>query len=102
MALVNFIIYTILTVEIILIIYLRKEVISLFMGLFSYFIGLLSRKNKEPTSDYEDIKSYILKELNKGFTFEQVTNTLKKAGCSDDIIKSVKKDIKDRNIRINM
>ena len=93
MAFVNFIIYTILTVEIILIIYLRKEVISLFMGLFSYFMGLLSRKKEEPKSEYEEVKSYILKELNKGCAYEKISESLLRVGWKKEMIDKIISDM---------
>ena len=78
---------------------------------FVYFKPYLTREKEEEIeleeeepkkSDYSEVEAYMLKELNKGFTFKQVTETLKKAGWNDDIIRSVKKDVKERNRRKNM
>ena len=89
MAFVNFIIYTILIVEIILIIYLRKEVISLFIGI----LGKNKEKPVDQKSDYEEVKSYILKKLNKGFVYEQISESLLRVGWKKEMIDKVISDI---------
>jgi len=89
MAFVNFIIYIILIVEIILIIYLRKEVISLFIGL----LGKNKEKPEAQKSGYEEVRSYILKELNKGCAYEQISESLLKVGWTREMIDKVISDI---------
>ena len=89
MAFVNFIIYTILIVEIILIIYLRKEVISLFIGL----LGKKKEKPEEQKSQYEEVRSYILKELNKGCAYEQISESLLRVGWKKEMIDKIISDI---------
>jgi len=89
MTLINTIIYSILIVEIILMIYLRKDILSLFMGL----IGKKKEKPFEQKSEYEEVKSYVLKELNKGFAYDRIKETLLKTGWKKDIIDSVIFDI---------
>ena len=61
-----------------------------------------AKEEKEPVvepkkKDYPEVESYVLKGLNKGLTFEQISSALKKAEWSDEIIESVIKNIKDRN-----
>jgi len=48
------------------------------------------------TSGYKQLQSYILKELDKGFTFEQVTDALEKAGWKKEMIDLVMGDLKKR------
>jgi len=48
-------------------------------------------------TEFRKLESYILTELNKGFTFKEVHNALKKAGWNEETVKSVMDDIRVRN-----
>ena len=99
---INFMLYTILIVEIILIIYLRKGVISLFNGLLSLFMDLLGKNKEKPEaqkSGYEEVRSYILKELDKGCAYEQISKSLLRVGWKKEMIDLVINEIMKRKQR---
>jgi len=86
---VNFMLYVILVIEIILIIYFRKV-------LFSLIKGLLDKNKEKPEtqkSGYEEVRSYILKELNKGCAYEQINESLLRVGWKKEMIDRVISDI---------
>jgi len=92
MAIVNTILYILLIIEIIVLIYNRKVLFSLITDL----LGKNEEKPEEQKSKYKEVKSYILKELNKGFTFEQISDTLLKVGWGKEMIDLVINDVKSR------
>ena len=86
---INFMLYVILVIEIILIIYFRKV-------LFSLIKGLLGKNKEKPEAQkygYEEVKSYILKELNKGCAYEQISESLLRVGWKKEMIDMVISDI---------
>ena len=92
MVIINTILYIILIIEIILLIYYRKVV-------FSLIIGLLGKKKEKPEkikSEYEEIKSYIIKEHDKGYTFEQISEALLKADWDKEMIDFAMNEIMKR------
>ena len=59
-----------------------------------------NKKNIEAQKyGYEEVRSYILKELNKGFTFEQISESLLKADWDKDMIDLVINEIMKRKQR---
>jgi len=86
---INYMLYVFLIIEIILLIYYRKVLLSLIKE-------LLGKKQKDPKSEYEQVKSYIIKELNKGFTLEQIKETLLKADWDKEMIEMA---INESNIK---
>ena len=89
---INFMLYVILVIEIILIIYFRKILYSLIEGL----LGKKKGKTKAQKSGYEEVRSYILKELDKGYAYEQISESLLKVGWTREMIDSVISDIISR------
>ena len=86
---INFMLYVILVIEIILIIYFRKI-------LYSLIEGLLGKNKEEPEaqkSGYEEVRSYVLKELDKGCAYEQISESLLRVGWKKEMIDKAISDI---------
>ncbi len=81
--------FAILSVLIGLIIYKRDEIME--------FISEKTRgKESKPLSEYDKVKSYILNELNQGFTIEQIREKLEEVGWQKEMIELVIRDIKKK------
>ena len=78
--------FVILLALIALIIYKRDEIME--------FISEKSSSKAKPLSEYNKVKSYILNELNQGFTMEQIREKLEGAGWQKELIELVIGDIK--------
>ncbi|MBU90015.1 hypothetical protein CMO94_00620 [Candidatus Woesearchaeota archaeon] len=75
-------------------------IISIILSIIYLKRDLIFHKGQEyghQKSGYDKVEAYALKELNKGFTFKEVSNVLKKAGWPDESINLAMKNIKDRN-----
>jgi len=86
---INFMLYVILVIEIVLIIYFKKGVFSLIKNL----LGENKEKPEAQKSAYEEVRSYILKELNKGCAYEQISQSLLRVGWKKEMIDMVISDI---------
>ena len=51
-------------------------------------------KEAKPLSEYDKLKSYILNELNSGFTIEQIKEKLESVGWQKELIGLVMRDIR--------
>ena len=58
------------------------------------FISEKSRSKTKPLSEYDKLKSYILNELNSGFTMEQVREKLENVGWQKEMIELVMREIR--------
>ena len=78
--------FAILSVLIGAIIYKRDEIME--------FISEKTGKETKPLSEYDKVKSYILNELSRGFTIEQIREKLEEVGWQKELIELVMRDIK--------
>ncbi len=79
--------FAILSVIIGAIIYKREEIME-------FISEKTGSKESKPLSEYDKLKSYILNELNRGFTMEQVRGKLEEVGWQKELIELVMRDIK--------
>ena len=63
-------------------------------------LGKKNEKSEEPNSEYGEVKSYIIKELNKGFTIKQIREKLLIADWDNELIDFAIKEIMNKKQRL--
>ena len=53
-------------------------------------------KEAKPLSEYDKLKSYILNELNSGFTIEQIMEKLEEVGWKKELIELVMREVRKK------